>query len=45
MVQKLNLMGDSVGVIGVFGMGGIGKTTLVTEVYNHFAMENRFAAQ
>ncbi len=45
VVQKLNLMGDSVGVIGVFGMGGIGKTTLVTEVYNHFAMENRFDAQ
>jgi hypothetical protein len=45
MIKKFNLMGDSVGVIGVFGMGGIGKTTLVMEVYNHFAMEKRFDEQ
>ncbi len=45
VIKKLNLMGDSVGVIGVFGMGGIGKTTLVREVYNHFALEKRFEEQ
>ncbi|CAK9212080.1 unnamed protein product [Sphagnum troendelagicum] len=45
VIKKLNLMGDSVGVIGVFGMGGVGKTTLVREVYNHFAMEKRFEEQ
>ncbi|CAM6036319.1 unnamed protein product [Sphagnum compactum] len=45
VIKKLNLTGDSVRIIGVFGMGGIGKTTLVREVYNHFAMEKRFEEQ
>ncbi|KAF2297608.1 hypothetical protein GH714_000173 [Hevea brasiliensis] len=31
------LMGDEVGIVGIYGMGGVGKTTLLTQINNRFA--------
>ncbi|KAK8589055.1 hypothetical protein V6N13_087933 [Hibiscus sabdariffa] len=36
------LMGDEVGMIGVCGMGGIGKTTIMKDVHNRLLKENKF---
>ncbi|XP_017629319.1 probable disease resistance protein At4g27220 [Gossypium arboreum] len=36
------LMGDEVGRIGVCGMGGIGKTTIMKDVYNRLIREAKF---
>ncbi|XVF83875.1 hypothetical protein PTKIN_Ptkin16aG0528600 [Pterospermum kingtungense] len=38
-----SLMGDEVRMIGVCGMGGIGKTTLMKHVYNRLLEENKFS--
>ncbi|KAK8333948.1 hypothetical protein V6Z11_A10G240300 [Gossypium hirsutum] len=36
------LMGDAVGLIGVWGMGGIGKTTIMKDVHNRLLKESKF---
>ncbi|KAG4177243.1 hypothetical protein ERO13_A11G285400v2, partial [Gossypium hirsutum] len=36
------LMGDDVGMIGVWGMGGIGKTTTMKDVHNRLLKERKF---
>ncbi|KAL1215122.1 putative disease resistance protein [Cardamine amara subsp. amara] len=42
MLEKAwgHLMEDGVGIMGMYGMGGVGKTTLLTQINNKFS-ENR----
>ncbi|XP_031249743.1 putative disease resistance RPP13-like protein 1 [Pistacia vera] len=42
MVLSDEASNDNLFVIGILGMGGIGKTTLAREVYNDKALDNKF---
>ena len=35
------LMEDGVGIMGMYGMGGVGKTTLLSQIHNKFSNDRR----
>ncbi|CAA0312003.1 unnamed protein product [Arabidopsis thaliana] len=43
MVEKAwkYLMEDGVGIMGMYGMGGVGKTTLLSQIHNKFSNDRR----
>jgi hypothetical protein len=43
-IKKLEMMDDATCLLGLVGMGGIGKTSLAKEIYNHYVGHKKFEA-
>ncbi|KAG0608634.1 hypothetical protein M758_8G121100 [Ceratodon purpureus] len=43
-VKKLEKMSSSTCLLGLVGMGGVGKTSLAKVIYNHFGSQRKFQA-
>ncbi|KAG0563685.1 hypothetical protein KC19_8G051300 [Ceratodon purpureus] len=43
-VKKLEMVSNTTGLLGLVGMGGVGKTFLAKLIYNHFVSHKKFQA-
>ncbi|KAG0607725.1 hypothetical protein M758_8G049800 [Ceratodon purpureus] len=43
-VKKLEMISNTTGLLGLVGMGGVGKTSLAKLIYNHFVRHKKFQA-
>ncbi|KAG0601411.1 hypothetical protein M758_11G108300 [Ceratodon purpureus] len=43
-VKKMEMISNTTGLLGLVGMGGVGKTSLAKLIYNHFVNHKKFQA-